>query len=580
MKMTIKQVTKVILAVVLVEGFGIAPASSGEWTATGAMSLERAGHTATLLPDGRVLVTGGDASNPNGSGSDTAEIYDPSTDLWSPVASMDNRRIFHSATLLSDGTVLVFGGGGGAAIYDPIANSWAPTGSPIDNRIQQSATLLNNGNVLVAMGRRPSGGGFFVESAVFDSSTGLWVRIADLPNSMGSVGLPARLPDGKLLFVGKESFGLLFDPEFYSWSKTSATTSGHELADTVLLKNGDALICSGGLATGGMTGICDIFRSDTLTWEETGSLIVPRLHHRTAVLSHGKVMVMGGYKTVPLSSVEIYDPVAGLWSAAEPMQTGRWRHTATKLTDGRVLVVGGFLDGTDSAEVYAYAPGIEVQPMSITLNEGRTAILEVVANGGGDQTYEWRKNGVVIPDEDSSVLKITTVELTDVADYSVIVANASGSVTSDPATVTVLPDADHDGLTDAEETEIYNTEPNEPDTDGDGLNDYAEVFVHMTNPREKDSDGDGFQDRYEIETGKSPTDSLDKPDLVADIRVAVEFSFASEIGNLYDVEASDDLESWTMVEPAIEGTGNLVSRFYSTRDFPQRYFRAEESGAQ
>src|SRR2546429_5382310 len=78
----------------------------GTWTATGSMSIGRQAPAATLLTNGKVLVVGG--GKPTATSS--AELYDPSTGLWAPTGSMTTPRVGHTATLLSDGKVLVAGG--------------------------------------------------------------------------------------------------------------------------------------------------------------------------------------------------------------------------------------------------------------------------------------------------------------------------------------------------------------------------------------------------------------------------------------------------------------------------------------
>jgi Galactose oxidase, central domain len=85
---------------------------SGLFSPTGSMATPRSFHTATSLPDGRVLVTGGHQFNASNSAVETAEVYDPGTGSFMPVGSMSVAREGHTATLLSDGRVLVAGGYG------------------------------------------------------------------------------------------------------------------------------------------------------------------------------------------------------------------------------------------------------------------------------------------------------------------------------------------------------------------------------------------------------------------------------------------------------------------------------------
>src|SRR5437773_1608538 len=106
--------------------------ASGTWTATGNLTTARYGHTATLLPDGKVLVAGGADTSFNPIAS--AELYDPASETWSAVGSLSFARKWHTATLLPDGKVLVAGGNNGGAflnsaeLYDPASGMWTATG--------------------------------------------------------------------------------------------------------------------------------------------------------------------------------------------------------------------------------------------------------------------------------------------------------------------------------------------------------------------------------------------------------------------------------------------------------------------
>ena len=131
---------------------------SDSWSLGAVMSQGRGLHTATTLPDGKILVTGGlnTARQPLNS----AELYDPTTDSWAPAASMSQARDSHTGTLLSDGRVLVVGGNGtsgglsltSAEIYDPSSNSWSSAGNMLEGRNHHTAIQLNDGKVLVAGG--------------------------------------------------------------------------------------------------------------------------------------------------------------------------------------------------------------------------------------------------------------------------------------------------------------------------------------------------------------------------------------------------------------------------------------------
>lgn len=137
--------------------------NTGTWSATGSMGAPRSGHTATLLHDGKLLATGGaGALSPWPSIVGIAEIYDPATGIWRATSSpITAARISHTATLLPNGRVMIVGGGGGVSgtitfnsceLYDPDSETWTATGSLNTPTSTHTATLLKNGKVLVAGG--------------------------------------------------------------------------------------------------------------------------------------------------------------------------------------------------------------------------------------------------------------------------------------------------------------------------------------------------------------------------------------------------------------------------------------------
>jgi hypothetical protein len=181
--------------------------ASGRWTVTGSLTMARNQPTATLLPNGQVLVEGGVDSSGNYLAS--AELYTPAISpanaTWTATThQMANGRTLHTATLLPDGQVLVAGGYNGgflssAELYDPASEMWAVTSPLITARDLHTATLLPNGKVLVAGGA--NGGAFLSSSELYDPATGMWTVTGSL-NTARDGHTATLLPNGQVLAAG------------------------------------------------------------------------------------------------------------------------------------------------------------------------------------------------------------------------------------------------------------------------------------------------------------------------------------------------------------------------------------------
>jgi uncharacterized protein (TIGR03437 family) len=233
------------------------------WSATGDMnSVRGATPTATLLRNGRVLVAGGGPANNPYAGLRTAELYDPATGVWSLTAAMNDTRNLHTATLLPDGRVLVASGvdlsassamRSSAEIYDPATGTWTLTGSLQRARAYHTANLLASGKVLVTGGMNLSSGSVIESAELYDPATGQWTETGK-PSTARVSHTATSLADGRVLVAGGY-YGTsgnpvlgnaeIYDPAVGTWTAAPnmAIARGNHAA--TLLANGKVIVTGG-----------------------------------------------------------------------------------------------------------------------------------------------------------------------------------------------------------------------------------------------------------------------------------------------------------------------------------------------
>lgn len=291
------------------------------WIATGNMIGARANHTATLLPNGTVLVAGGGGTGLSAPLA-TAELYDPATGAWTATGSMNGIRTAHTATLLPDGKVLVAGGADSvgetsvnalatAELYDPATGTWAPTGSMMEARAHQTATLLPDGKVFVAGG---SGlhGPQLASAELYDPGTGSWTATGPMVTDR-SGHLATLLQDGRVLVLGGSSApptpsptatAELYDPRTGSWTAAESMNGEHIGGTATLLDDGNVLVAGGGCS--GCSGGEELYDPRTGSWSATANMLpAPRSGHTATLLGDGRVLVGGD------ATAELYEPGSG-----------------------------------------------------------------------------------------------------------------------------------------------------------------------------------------------------------------------------------------------------------------------------
>ena len=336
------------------------PTPASRFSPTGSMTTGRFDSSATLLPDGRVLIAGGqDAS---GGESASAELYDPATGTFSPTGPMVYPHISPTATLLPDGKVLIAGGSGigdvlkrgySAELYDPKTGTFSLTGPMNTRRYDQAATLLPDGRVLLVGGSIYDLGSKAIATAeLYDPETGKFTMTGSMRTARDGP-TATLLPNGLVLVAGGYGSTPLASAELYNPATGKFTATGTMITarsgDTAtLLPDGRVLMVGGYGSSGNVLASAELYDPKTGTFISTGSMATERGGQTATLLPDGRVLIAGGTDSADdslaaniLASAELYDPKTGTFSPAGSMATARQLQTATLLRDGRVLIVGG-----------------------------------------------------------------------------------------------------------------------------------------------------------------------------------------------------------------------------------------------
>ena len=321
--------------------------ATNKWSPTGSLSAGRRQHTATLLPSGKVLVTGGLSGNAGGAGSVTAsaELFDPTNNSWSAAGNLSVARIYHSATLLASGKVLVVGGnatGGGlmygsAELYDPANNSWSAAGNLSVARMQHAATLLASGKVLITAG---------------------------------------------FAMAGPLNSAELYDPTSNTWSNAANLASLRDSHSATLLSSGKVLVAGGNGPIGYPAATAELYDPAGNSWSAAGALTTARTGHSATLLPSGQVLVAAGItgnSASPLNSAEVYDPASNAWGSAGSLAAARSEISfgATLLPSGKVLISGGINGGgvLNTAELFQYDTGVADNRRPVVTSASNPVIL-------------------------------------------------------------------------------------------------------------------------------------------------------------------------------------------------------------
>ena len=346
------------------------------WSTTGGLASARSGPTVSVLPDGRVLVTGGSGGS---TALATAELFDPPTGTWAAVGTMTSARQLHTATILADGTVLVAGGRvsrstadtalASTEVYDPTTGQWTAQGDMLEGRAGFTANLLPGGAVLVAGGSNAAG--VRASAELYDATNGTWSTTGSMPFAH-EAHTANVLPDGRVLVTGgwdatanASPRAELYVPNTRTWSSARPPAVARGLHTATVLRDGRVLVVGGSAAaTTPAISSAELFNPRPGTWSAAASLPGGRAQQTATLLSDGRLLVAGGQDDTLVrraaASAYAFDEAAGTWSSQGAMLQRRASHAATLLKDGRVLLVAGALDGAALATAEIYDPASQL----------------------------------------------------------------------------------------------------------------------------------------------------------------------------------------------------------------------------
>jgi N-acetylneuraminic acid mutarotase len=273
---------------VVLAGAELFDPKTGVWSSAGSLSVARFGHTATVLPNGEVLVTGGCTASNCGAGTPESELYNPASNTWSTTGNLNTARSYQTAVLLKTGKVLAIGGAGSITsceLYDPSKGTWSYAASTNAGRYLNTTTLLTDGKVLVtggANGRFP-----IISAELYDPAANTWTLSGSM--KIGRYAHTASLlTDGTVLVAGG---------------------------------NGVAISCGKDCTSYIPTNKADIYNEATGTFTATANLSQSLAYQTMALLTTGRVLENGGEATtstccVVVNTAAVYTPLTLMFSAS------------------------------------------------------------------------------------------------------------------------------------------------------------------------------------------------------------------------------------------------------------------------
>ncbi len=422
--------------------------TSGQIIPVGDMAVPRIGHTVTRLQDGTVLVVGGTGSSPLTPPfpvTASSEIYSPATSQFSAVGNLLTARSGHTATLLPDGKVLIVGGNdlngepvARAEVYDPSTRSFTATGSLETPRLGAGATGLDGQNRVLVYGGVASS--ILASAELWDAATGTFSPSSPMVSPQAFFPEAAEVDfnysivggtvEGSMASRTEQSF-TVYDLKFGISGALNAPRSGHTLT---ALADKLSLLVTGGTTANLVLNLAELRN-------ESGWTVVPsvmtsaRVSHTATLLPDGRVFIAGGQDNLEnsLSSTEFFDPATGGFSVG-PSMPARSNHeaiafslvnvpTTIALTSdanpaplGREVTFIATLNQNTATGTVTFKDGATVLGSPIPLTNGQATYRTATLAGGSHAiTAVYSGDSTFAPSTSAVVTQVITLQNTSTA---------------------------------------------------------------------------------------------------------------------------------------------------------------------
>ncbi len=384
-------------SLLLVLGGCADPSTSALWEPAGALAQARSHHSATSLSDGSVLITGGTRG---ATALESAELWNAATGRWALAKNMRTARWNHAGVRIADDRILLMGGTNGGVLesveaYAGNSREFSNLAPMTEARSELAAEHLPSSDEVLVMGGRGSSG-LLSSVEVYAPATNTWSAKKNLSLARAehtATLIPISIPQENteaiqqpfvLVVGGADASGAatstveLYDAKINEWTSVTNDMAEARRGHTATLFRDPSetkfpeqsiLVVGGRNESGAALSSAERYHCSwdemaappmvtaTCTWKSAASLHHPRYGHTATLLSDGRVLIVGGQdENGPLDSVEMYDAKTDEFVEVEPLSSSRTDHTATWLADGSVLIVGGRA-AADLSSAERFVPG-------------------------------------------------------------------------------------------------------------------------------------------------------------------------------------------------------------------------------